>query len=320
MPTPDLTRLTGRRVSLRYRLPDGRASDVVGVLLAAGGQIRVRPEWAPDLVLAAADVQAARAVPDPVVRPSSSLPKLAWMMDHGWPGLERERLGAWVLRRGGDGERADAVLVLGDPGMPVPQAVDEVERRYRGHGQPAVFQLEHPLPGSPRAEPAPGLAAELDRRGYRVRTRLVVMVAGLPETAPARSARVRWAQEPSREWIALGRDEAPDTVRRLLTAGPHHEFAELVAGRGAPTAVARLAVAHRWAGVSAFAVHPRCRRQGNGRELLAAVLHRARELGAGYGYGQVQEGNTAARALLEQAGFTAHHTVEFRAQATAGPP
>lgn len=318
MPTPDLTRLIGARVSLRYRLPDGRAGDVVGVLLAAGEQILIRPEWAPDLGLAAAQVQAARAVPPPVIRPSSSLPKLAWVMDHGWPSLDRERLGAWVLRRGGDGERGDAVLVLGEPGMPVRQAVDEVEHRYRRHARHAVFQLEHPLPGSPRPEPAPELATELDRRGYRVRSRKVVLVAGLPETTPAPSAQVRWAEDPSPEWVALCRDDPPETIRDLLVAGPHQEFAALVDGRGALTAVARLAVSHRWAGVSALAVHPGHRRRGQGRALLAAVLHRAGERGARYVYAQVGADATAALALFEQAGLSAHHTSEFRTRPLTG--
>ena len=316
---PDPFALLGRRISVRHRLPDGRASDVVGVLEDAGERWRIRPEWAPPLEVPAAAVQAARAVPDPVVRPSSALPKLAWVMDHGWPGLERERLGAWVLRYGeGFTWRANSVLVLGEPGPDVPAAVDEVERRYRARGRPAAFQVDHPLPGSPRPEPAPELAAELDRRGYDTRVRVTVLVAGL---LPEHSPRVHWADAPDQDWLALyeppaGAAAGPATVRRVLAAGAGPRFAHLRDDDGTLLGGVRLVTAHRWAGISALTVHPGRRRQGHGRTLVAAALHRGRQQGARDAYVQVEDGNDAALALYRQAGFTAHHGFEFRVRPT----
>src|SRR5215212_5986867 len=49
----------------------------------------------------------------------------------GWQGLEEDRLGDWPLRAGGGFTgRANSALVVGDPGMPLPDAVDAVAHWY----------------------------------------------------------------------------------------------------------------------------------------------------------------------------------------------
>ncbi len=66
----------GRRVVLRHRLPDGRATDVLGTLLAADAErVSVRRDRLPDgeeesartVVVPCADVLLAKPVPPPPV-------------------------------------------------------------------------------------------------------------------------------------------------------------------------------------------------------------------------------------------------------------
>ena len=49
----------------------------------------------------------------------------------GWRGAEEGALGDWLLRAGGGFTgRANSALVVGDPGLPLPEAVDAVTRWY----------------------------------------------------------------------------------------------------------------------------------------------------------------------------------------------
>ena len=313
----NLSTLVGRRVSLRYLLPDGQPTDVIGELLEVGEQLLLQPEWAAPVLVPASRVTAARAVPEPVIRPSSAIPKLAWLMDQGWPGLDRVRLGGWVARFGdGFTGRANSVLVLGGPGLPLPQAVDRVEQAYRARGLPPRFQLDHPLPGSTRPQPAPELAAELTGRGYRSTAVVDVLTVGLPETDPAPCDAVRLLPAPGPDWLDLyeppgGHTADRATVTAVLRAGADPRFAELRTPDGTLAAAARIVLGHRWAGISALTVAPGLRRRGHGRTLLAALLHHAAGGGARFGYVQVEEENTAAHALHRTAGFTPHHRFEF---------
>ena len=53
----------------------------------------------------------------------------------GWRGTEEARLGDWLLRAGGGFTgRANSALVVGDPGLARPDAVDAVTRWYADRG------------------------------------------------------------------------------------------------------------------------------------------------------------------------------------------
>ena len=52
------------------------------------------------------------------------------------------RLGSWLLRAdGGFTGRANSALPLGDPGLPLAGAVDEVEAWYRARGLPPMIVI-----------------------------------------------------------------------------------------------------------------------------------------------------------------------------------
>jgi hypothetical protein len=84
----------GSRVVVRYRLEDGRATDVVGELSAAAPDgVTVQPDAAPAVFVPAAALVAAKTVPARTVTPASAPEALERVATLGWPGLETERLG-----------------------------------------------------------------------------------------------------------------------------------------------------------------------------------------------------------------------------------
>ncbi|MEN3268774.1 MAG: N-acetylglutamate synthase, partial [Pseudonocardia sp.] len=136
--------LVGVRVALRYRIGerDGRPlyTDAVGELSVAGpGAVLVQTRRGPVHVDSTA-VVAVRAVP-PAPAPRASLTaitRLEGLAADAWPAVVDQPLGAWRLRAaGGYTGRANAGLVLGDPGMPIPAALDAVRGFAREHGIPA---------------------------------------------------------------------------------------------------------------------------------------------------------------------------------------
>lgn len=309
----------GRRVVLRHRLPDGSATDLLGELVALDPDgAEVLPDDGPPVRVDAAAVLAAKPVPARQVRPSSSVADVVRVIDLGWPGLERERLGGWVLRAsGGFTGRANSALPLGDAGLPLAEAVDAVERFYAARELPARFSVPTTLDPTVRADPAPGVDAELDARGYARVDESLVLVADLRRfPAPAGEDDVAFAPQPDAAFTALYRyrgGELPQGAVQVLTAAQHQEFLTLRRD-GEPVAVGRVAVARGWAGVTAMEVAPAARRRGLGRQVLLRLLARGRQLGARWGYLQVASENLAARNLYAATGLTPHHAYHYRVQ------
>src|SRR5215207_3433909 len=115
---------------------DGRSfSDVVGVLVEAGASMLVVRRRDGSLVeMARAEVAVAKPVPA-APRDVLALEDVARL---GW-------LGRWLLRAAeGWTGRANAVLPLGDPGLPLDAALAEVTGWYAERGLPARFCLPTP--------------------------------------------------------------------------------------------------------------------------------------------------------------------------------
>ncbi len=310
----------GRRVVVRRRLPDGSATDLLGALEAlAPDHLRLLPDDGPSVLVGWDDVVAAKVVPPRQVRPSSSIADVARVQDLGWPGLERERLGGWVLRAGGGFTgRANSALPLGDPGAPVPDAVDHVERFYRERDLPPKVSVPFSLDPATRSDPAPEVDAELDRRGWSRFDRTLVLVADLrrppPPPAPATGDAADLSPEPDEDWLRLYRYRGgalPAAARAVLLAAEHQEF--LVLRRdGRAIGCGRVAVARGWAGVTAMQVEESVRRQGVGTLVLSHLLARGREQGARWGYLQVSADNAPALSLYAATGFAPHHAYHYR--------
>jgi GNAT superfamily N-acetyltransferase len=327
-------------VVVRRRIGNGRVADVLGELLAwdeAGERTaRIRSRHG-EVVVPLADVVAGKPVPPAPVRRGAPHTAISWqglqdVAADGWRPLELEWLGAvgqgWRLRAAdGFTGRANSVLAVGDPGMPLEQAVQAAEAWYAERGLPARFALAWPL--TDRDSKLDVLLAE---RGYVVDTPTLVMSGAVRQvlasanhpggggfesgasTVLPSGLELTRADEPDDGWLSVyhyrGQD-LPRVAARLLMSAPVQVF---VAVRSAEhvVAVARGASSRGWTGVTAMEVAPAHRRRGLGTVMLRELAEWATERGDRSMYLQVAEHNTGARGLYAGLGFTDHHGYHYR--------
>lgn len=324
----------GSRVVLRRAVPGGRYVDLLGELVWwADGVARVRTR-AGEASVPIDQVIAGRPVPPAPSRRAAphlatSLAALEDVAADGWRPLELAWLGVpgggWRLRAAaGFTGRANSVLAIGDPGVPLPQAISAAESWYSERGLPATFALPWPLdaPALPDGARDVEPDGELRRLGYTLDTPTLVLTAAAREAASLRPGglplptglRLDLAAEPDDGWLGVYRyrgEPLPPVARRLLMSAPTQVFASVRAGERT-IAVARGASSRGWTGVSATQVAPSHQRQGLGRALVAVVAGWAVERGDRSLYLQVAEANQPARRLYASVGFGAHHGYHYR--------
>ncbi|MFI6152215.1 GNAT family N-acetyltransferase [Kitasatospora sp. NPDC051170] len=250
----------------------------------------------------------ARRAPLPATTPV----ELQRVAGRGWPAVEQERLGEWTLRASaGFTRRANSVQALGDPGLPLPQALDAVRRWYAARGLPAYAEVIEP--GSPG-----DLRAELDRLGAALAPTLVRVapLAGLTRIGAGHD-RVRLSRTAGTAWMSVyhrvSDDEAVEAAaRRVLHGGPSVWFASVPGAAGQPPlAIGRCVVDGPWACFGAIEVQPYARRAGLATAVMAVLAGRAAEEGATGAYLQVEAENAGAIALYDGLGFTTSHTYHY---------
>lgn len=312
--------LLGHRVVLRRRIAvaggstDGRQkyADVLGELTDAGDPLRVRTAAGDVVAVARAEVHRIKAIPPAPVRARDAL-ALEEVAALGWPAPDSTWLGRWLLRaaQGWTG-RANSVLPLGDPGAPVGEAVEVVQRWYAERDLPARFQI-----------PVPGAAAVEDHLagvGYDTDTFTVVQAATLAEvsrrTAGSRDLPpVALDPTPSENWLATyhyrGGGALPPVARQVMTAARRPVFAS-VQEDGTTVAIARAVVDEGWLGVTAVEVTGPHRRRGLGTHVMAALAAWGAANGARDCYLQVMADNAVALAFYDRLGYTTHHHYHYR--------
>jgi GNAT superfamily N-acetyltransferase len=245
-----------------------------------------------------------------------------------WRGTEEEWLGDWLLRAAeGFTGRANSALPLGDPGLPLDEALAAVAGWYRARGLPPMIVVPTPIEPRP-IEPRPiepawagsALDDHLARRSWLTRPGpAFVMLADLPLHAtadgPGRSRAVQIDPEPDDAWAARyhyrGEDYLPPVARKVLTSAEDQSFVSIRHG-GEVLAIARLSVAGGWAGLTAVEVHPDHRRQRLGAAITAAACREAERHGASRVFLQVETDNAPAQALYKRLGFRYSHRYHYR--------
>jgi N-acetylglutamate synthase len=304
--------LVGARVSLRHRIGerDGRPlfSDAVGELSAAGpAAVLVRTRRGPVRV-ERADVVAVRAVPPAPPRraPLAAVARLEGLCADAWPTPVDRPLGAWRLRAaGGYTGRSDSALAIGDPGIPVAEALAEVGRFAREHG---IGPRVHAPVGSPweRAVAGQGWVLDAAHAAGAEAAVLVGPVGGEPDP------RVELAGRPSAQWWELTLPAPPTPAQRHVVEGPPGTvFALLRDPSGVAVGQLRGAVVEDHLHLSLLHVVPSARRQGLASVLVGAVASWGREHGARWTVLQVALHNTGARALYERLGHVEHHRYRY---------
>jgi N-acetylglutamate synthase len=231
----------------------------------------------------------------------------------GWRAVEEERLGDWLLRAaGGFTGRANSALAAGDPGRPVPTAVDAVRRWYAARGLPAMISVPYPIAGPAGS----ALDRELARLGWLIRADAATVMTAVPEAVAQHDGGAHVDVEPAPDQAWLRRyhyrgQALPPVAIALLTSAPWQAFASVRAG-GETIAIGRVAGGRGWAGVTAIEVDPGRRRERLGTAVTAALAGYAAGRGAHGLYLQVADANKAARALYRSLGFADHHGYHYR--------
>ena len=308
--------VVGQRVVVR-RLVRGETgptggpamTDVLGVCESwDDGVVVVRREQGDLVTIETADIVSGKPVPprptrhrhlDPVEADRLALP--------GWQPVESEPLGEWVLRAsGGFSSRGNSVLALGDPGLPLPEAVEHVGRVVPDARAPA---------SRPRPPRQRGGGRLRRRRLGELRPDAADAGRGVPGAAPARPGQRRrgGAAQQSRRRLA-GQRRTRRPVRRPGQAGPRDRrgHAGDGAGRRRHGARPRPGCLSRRLGRGLLPVDP-CRRASYGPGQRGAPLAPGvgSERGATTTYLQVVLSNVAAQELYEAHGYEVHHRYDY---------
>ncbi|WP_030703982.1 MULTISPECIES: GNAT family N-acetyltransferase [unclassified Streptomyces] len=306
----------GKRVSVRCRTESGGAgaefTDTVGVLTSWDrGVLSITRKSGESVHIVESSLVAGKTVPAAPARrrgPAASFEELAAVTARAWQPVESEPLGDWRLRAaGGFTRRANSALPLGDPGLPVGEALDRVRAWYAERDLPPYVQTATGAVGTQEL-----LCAELERHGWRREVTAQVRIAALAPVGDGAAdvAAVRLTRAPDAAWLArYQRFSTPGPhVLRVLESGPSVWFATVAGDGGAPDAIGRCVVDGRWAGFMAAEVAPERRRRGLATTVMTALARRALDEGASAAWLQVEEENEGARALYDGMGFALHHS------------
>ncbi|MFH8443824.1 GNAT family N-acetyltransferase [Streptomyces sp. NPDC018026] len=323
----------GKRVSVRRLSEAGVAgekfTDTVGVLTSwTDGVLLITRKSGESVRVAESALVAGKVVPAAPARrrgPAASYEELVRVAARSWRPVESERLGGWELRAaGGFTRRANSVLPLGDPGLPLDEALTAVRRWYGERGLPAYVQTSTGAAGTQEL-----LCAELERRGWVREVTAEVWTGPLAPVADlAEGTGVVLSREADETWLArYQRKGVSEVALRVLESGPSVWFATVpraegpggTDGAGGVAAIGRCVVDGRWASFAAVEVDPAQRRRGLATAVMAALARRALDEGASAAWLQVETDNAGARALYAGMGFAAHHAYHhYREPAAAG--
>ena len=241
----------------------------------------------------------------------------------GWPPFSQGLLEGWRLRFSeGVSRRANSVLALEESGpSSLAARVDAAEKFYRQRGLPCRFQISGGV--QPR-----GLDAALERRGYEIEARTLVMTAPAAtvlenmDRAPAPRFPVRLFSHSTPAWFRVYGEGLPEGRERghrcKLAEGLPSPRAYAVLDAGAePASCGAAVLSDDWALILCMATRKGFRRRGHAGRILAALAHWAGEAGRDRQlFLQVEVENQPAMALYHLAGFQAAHTYYYRTQKT----
>lgn len=325
---------TGTRVAVRTQIDPAPAygptlTDTVGELVALDDeQVHIATRTG-EVVLRRDLVVAARAIPPKPTRRGAphraiTIEDLHLVMTKGQPGLEEDWLGTkgagWLLRAGaGWTGRSNSALPVGDPGLPLPEAVDAVESWYRERELAPVVMLPRPVGAGTSDDP---LGALLLQRGW-LEGHPADVLTGRTETllhgaGPSPTGYSLQASDAADEaWLAGGSPrllQHLDAARRILALPPRQVFLTARDAAGHVAGVVRVALADGWAGIFGLHVDPDHRGRGLCRWLTVEALRAAADAGASLTYLQVEPGNEPAQRLHRGLGMTAHHDYVYLAR------
>ncbi|MDF2093386.1 GNAT family N-acetyltransferase [Knoellia sp. 3-2P3] len=330
----------GGRVVVRWRLETADAAtgatltDTVGTLTASDERTLTVETSRGLVVVERARLVAAKEVPPKPTRRGAphraiGIEDLQRVSVPSWGAVERERLGEWQLRASsGFTQRGNSVVPLGDPGLPLEDAVGEAERWYAARGLPAKFVVAGPHGFDPAGD---ALGRVLLGRGYTVGSLTLNLTATTDTVAAADPGgpAVLTRPEPAGDWLKAyqrTRTTVPGVTEQVLMGSPRQLFGHIAPGGGlsqqlglrppdaagtTPIALGRLGIAHGWAGLGAVWTDPAYRGRGLAAHLTAQLAAQVRREGVHLIHLQVEHDNATATGLYRRMGFDTHSSYAY---------
>ncbi len=231
------------------------------------------------------------------------------LSDRSMPGSRRFSIGEWVLRASlGSTGRANSAWAIGDPGLPVIDALDRTELWYREQGLVPIFQRFQPE--------TEDLDAELDKRGYSHKPGAIVMV-GSTDSIRAESDPYRLNPRPTKCWSEpppVFADLVADTNRlaEITETKLSQQCVVVSDSEGAPLGGALSTLDEEWLGLFAMVTVPAARRQGVASFVINELVRRGIDAGASRVWLQVAPDNDGAISLYQRLGMTEAHRYHYR--------
>lgn len=206
-----------------------------------------------------------------------------------WREMTTAPLGEWVLRTAPPFEgrrlrRANSVLAMGDPGVPLDEATQQVREFYEAREQEPLAMVEV------------GSATEADLRA---------LGWGPIDLAPAHALLASVARA-ARACGVPTTDVEPAGDDRPVEL-------DLGDARG------HAALEDEWLGLHGLHVAPDRRRHGLATEVIAGLLAWGAERGATTAWLHVESDNEAALALYQRLGFRVHHSYRYLTAGRGAP-
>ncbi|HEY9332879.1 MAG TPA: GNAT family N-acetyltransferase [Kribbella sp.] len=294
----------GHRVVVRHRIPGG-LTDVIGVLQARTPElVAVRHADGTVHEIPAADVTAAKTIPEMPLRPVD-VDQLFLTTALGRPAVETAYVGHWLLRASsGWTGRGNSLLPAGDPGLPVADALSQAEDFYRERHLPpqALVRVDSPQDKEIRA--LGWVDARPEQSDVLVMHTTLDHVNGLP------GYDVQLAEQPDDAWYAAAFEgPVPDVAPKVLEGAPKAMFASVVVD-GVVAAVGRGSMTGHWLGVDAIRVADSCRRRGLGTAIVQGLARWAGSRGGRRTYLEVLLENTPAITTYTRLGY--HEAYRYR--------
>ena len=227
-----------------------------------------------------------------------------------WPARTTLEIGGWLLRfTDGYSHRGNSVAAVDYEGGDIHAQVALAEIAYFTRGLSPMFQI------TPVTQPA-GLENMLIERGYVREAPTHVMVTDIDAIKRGGGGDAILSSEPNAAFKSLvlsGSHSYADGCERLdiVSRIENTRIFATIGGNGEAAACGMCVVSKSWGGINLMRTQPALRRKGFAMEILSALAKAAREKGATKLYLQVEDGNSAARALYAKAGFKDAYTYRF---------
>jgi len=300
----------GKRVTIRLREAGGGFRDIVGVLQSEHELINSKFQaisFSKDDIAIWREIQ---PLPD---RAGTGAPlslriiELEKLSDTTWPATEIIEFGKWRLRiSDGFTMRANSALPtgagpIGEPPLPLADAVEHVIKSYREKGLTPTFTLPLPIYQE--------LDDYLENQGWQVKVGAQFLIKDIESIATELSSLIDFEilDYPSEQWLGLQSDHR---LEKLMLRYPAR-YGVIKSGESV-VAVGRIATLGTWAMATRLFVDPSHRGKGLAKQLMIRLMAAAREDGATKIGLQVDLENAAALALYDSMGFRAHHKYVYR--------